>query len=600
MRNVSKTRTAAGRTLRGSHFYASWLPSVLIPLSLAQPVLAEDKTQPAEIIPSDGEFPSSTPRYRFSDTLVEQEAQLAANPLTRRFAQSRKALASDPYRPAYHFVSPESSLNDPNGLSFWQGRWHLFYQAYPPDEFPNPKDIGKRRQHWGHAVSDDLVHWRDLPYALYPGVEKMVFSGSTLVEKDRVIALYPGVGIGKPHPHIPNLSAAMMVATSSDPLLLNWDKSAPLEISDAFDADIWKQSDTYYGVVGDIDRYDPETSVKPDRFRSEAYQKWYGLGGWPKWALWTSKDLKNWKLSPDPLMERTPFSDLYDDGSCPNFQKIGDKYIMLFFSHTNGGQYFLGDYDEVTARFRPYDYGRFNHGQMAPGGVHAPSAATDNNGEVISILNINAAKPTPGWDQILSLPQRLSLDADKRLKIEPIETIASVRGEHRRVSKTTLVANEELVLNKFSGNTIELNVEVDPQDAQQVQLNVLRSPDAQERTSITFFNYGREQNVAAAYSRPEIVLDGSQSSILNDVTARPPERAILNKDRGDKLKLRIFIDRSVVEVFANGKQYLAMRVYPGRKDSLGVSLKSIGGRAVLESMDSWQMKPIWPIEDLGR
>jgi len=62
-------------------------------------------------------------------------------------------------------------LNDPNGLCFWQGRWHLFYQAYPPDEFPDPRDINKRRQHWGHAVSDDMVHWRDLPYAIYPGRE---------------------------------------------------------------------------------------------------------------------------------------------------------------------------------------------------------------------------------------------------------------------------------------------------------------------------------------------------------------------------------------------------------------------------------------------
>jgi beta-fructofuranosidase len=100
--------------------------------------------------------------------------------------------------------------------------------------------------------------------------------------------------------------------------------------------------------------------------------------------------------------------------------------------------------------------------------------------------------------------------------------------------------------------------------------------------------------ILAIGAKQEIVLDGSESSILNDVTPRPPERAQLNKEKGDALKLRIFIDRSVVEVFANGKQYLAMRVYPGRKDSLGVSLKARGGGAVLKSMDAWQMKPIWP------
>jgi len=579
----------------GNHLRAGCLIALLVSLDLVQPELDKSPTELVRIVPADGEFPSSTPRYHFAKTLAEQEAELAVNPLIRRFAESRKALASDPYRPTYHFVSPESSLNDPNGLSFWQGRWHLFYQGYPPDEFPDPKDIGKRRQHWGHAVSDDLIHWRDLPYAIYPGVEEKVFSGSTLVEKDRVIALYPGVGIGKSHLHIPNLSAAMMVATASDPLLLNWEKFAPVTIPDAFDTDIWKQGDTYYGVVGDVDRYYPETAVKPDRFRSEFFQKWYGVGVWPKWAIWTSKDLKNWRPSGDLMAEKTPFSDLYDDGSCPNFQRIGDKHIMLFFSHTNGGQYFLGDYDEATAKFKPYDYGRFNHGQMAPGGVHAPSAATDKNGDVINILNINAAKPTAGWDQLMSLPQRLSLDVERRLKLEPIETIASLRGEHRQVRETALAANQELVLDNISGNSIELSVEIDAQDAQQVQLNVLRSLDAQERTSITLFNYGRTQNVGANFSRPEIVLDGSESSMLNDVTPRSPERAILNKEKRETWKLRIFIDRSVVEVFANGKQYLATRVYPGRKDSLGVSLKARGGGAVIKSIDAWQMKPIWPV-----
>ena len=90
-------------------------------------------------------------------------------------------------------------MNDPNGLCFWQGRWHLFYQGYPPED---------PRQHWGHAVSDDLIHWRDLPYAIYPNPEYQCFSGSTLVEEDRVIAIYHGTRVGN------------MVAVSDDPLLL--------------------------------------------------------------------------------------------------------------------------------------------------------------------------------------------------------------------------------------------------------------------------------------------------------------------------------------------------------------------------------------------
>ena len=114
-------------------------------------------------------YTSLVPRYTFSSTLEKQERELANNPLTTRMAESRRAFSGDPFRPIYHYVNPESTLNDPNGLCFWQGRWHLFYQGYPPED---------PRQHWGHAVSDDLIHWRDLPYAIYPDPEESCFSGA--------------------------------------------------------------------------------------------------------------------------------------------------------------------------------------------------------------------------------------------------------------------------------------------------------------------------------------------------------------------------------------------------------------------------------------
>jgi len=92
---------------------------------------------------------SRVPRFTYPETIEEQETALKDNPLMQRFAESRERLHQDRYRPIYHYVNPESTLNDPNGLCFWKGRWHLFYQAYPPED---------RRQHWGHAVSDDLIH----------------------------------------------------------------------------------------------------------------------------------------------------------------------------------------------------------------------------------------------------------------------------------------------------------------------------------------------------------------------------------------------------------------------------------------------------------
>ena len=90
-----------------------------------------------------------------------------------------------------------------------------------------------------------------------------------------------------------------------------------------------------------------------------------------------------------------------------------------------------------------------------------------------------------------------------------------------------------------------------------------------------------------------ISIDSSYSSLLPDVRSRAPETAPVFIDKEESLKLRVFIDKSVVEVFVNGKQCVAMRIYPGREDSVGVSLRSQGQDATLKSLDAWQMKNIY-------
>ena len=184
-------------------------------------------------------YVSPVPKFTFAETLEAQQEQLKTNALMLRFAASRKKFSSDRYRPIYHFVRPESRLNDPNGLCFWQGNWHMFYQGYPPED---------TRQHWGHAISKDLIHWKDLPYAIYPSPERAVFSGATLVEENRVIAIYHGTAVGN------------MVAVSDDPLLLNWEKVTGKEVIplksttgfsqpySVFDPCIWKKEEVYYSL----------------------------------------------------------------------------------------------------------------------------------------------------------------------------------------------------------------------------------------------------------------------------------------------------------------------------------------------------------------
>ena len=150
-----------------------------------------------------------------------------------------------------------------------------------------------------------------------------------------------------------------------------------------------------------------------------------------------------------------------------------------------------------------------------------------------------------------------------------------------------------------------------------VELNVLRSPDREEFTRIAFFKdrgfrvqspaigsgalLASGQPVVARHGQPRLALvreslltlDSSFSSTLPDAISRAPETAPVRIEADEPLQLRIFIDRSVVEVFANGKQCVAVRVYPGRGDSTGVSLRAQGDDAELISLDAWQMKNIY-------
>ena len=137
-----------------------------------------------------------------------------------------------------------------------------------------------------------------------------------------------------------------------------------------------------------------------------------------------------------------------------------------------------------------------------------------------------------------------------------------------------------------------------------IELNVLRSPKMEEYTRICLFpnkgygsgrNYWRNSgNNRKGQPRPYLVsLETAHSSILPEAQSRAPETAPVVILSDEKINLRIFIDKSVVEVFVNGRQCVAARVYPGRNDSIGVSIRSQGQPSELISLNAWQMKNIY-------
>ena len=500
----------------------------------------------------------------YPDSLAEQIEALETDADVVRFKASRERLAGDPYRPLYHLSPPEGAMNDPNGFCQWRGRYHLFYQFVPE---------GQKRWHWGHFVSDDLVHWRDLPPAIYPDKEVNCYSGQSLVEADRVVAMYHGTESGN------------SIATAGDPLLLNWKKHpgnpvipiVPVDENQypyrVFDPAIWKEEDGYYSISG----------VFKDG------QK--GAGGDCRSAihLFRSQDLASWERL-GTLLEDGFYTEPGEDGAVPNFWPIGNgKHMLLLFSHKRGGQYYVGDYDRTTHRFTPDYHGRANYSTYILGNLHAPSATIDDNGRFLAFFNVNEGKVGNGWRDIMTMPRWYSLNADNSLRMAPAPELAALRFDERSVKGTDIPANGEVLLDGVAGKAIEIEAVIDPQLAREVGLCVLRSPDGGEQTRISLLPGKRQMPATSVLS-----VDVSQASLNSDVFGRPPEIGPFRLAEGEKLHLRVFVDRTIVEVFANGRQCLTSRVYPGREDSVGVSLFARGAAAKLESLKAWQMRSIWP------
>lgn len=480
-----------------------------------------------------------------------------------RWQSSRERLSADKHRPQYHFSPPENFMNDPNGLCHWNGLYHLFYQ-FSPD--------GVDRVHWGHAVSEDLVRWKDLPIALYPDQENDCFSGQTLVEDSRVIATYHGTQSGN------------AIATANDDLLLEWEKHPDnpvipiVEIDEnsgspyrVFDPCIWKEDDGYYTLSG----------VYKNGVRSIDCE---GVD-----HIFRSSDLSDWEYVGE-LISSDYNTEPGEDYAVPNFWPIGNgKYMLLFFSHKRGGQYFVGNYDKGSHRFTPDYHGRFNNGPLAIGSLHAPSATIDERGRFLAIFNVKESREPQGWVGMMTLPTHLSLDTDNLLLVRPVPELENLRVDHCAIPDKTVSTGQEQLLDEIKGNAIELSLKIDPGSVHEAGINVLRSVDGQESTRISFFPKGH-----ARFGTALLQIDGSISSKRSDLVPRTPEIAPIDIGDDDLVEMRIFVDKSIVEIFVNERQWLTLRAYPDRDDSVGVSLFARGGSATFSDIEAWRMESIWP------
>ncbi len=515
----------------------------------------------------DVEFrPSAVKKESYPDALEAQLCQLESSEQLKKFKALRAQAADHPWNPSFHFYAPDGMINDPNGLCRWRGRYHMFYQAYPPED---------PRQHWGHAVSEDMVHWQDLPLAIYPDQEYAVFSGSAWVEKDRVIAMYHGRWLGN------------MIATSKDDLLLNWEKDPanpvipilpgqnenggrPYAIFDPF---LWKEETGYYALSGAL-YGDMEQRGRCHKNRMVEH-------------LFHSQDLKKWAYMGELSPQGFPQIPLGNDGACPYFWPLGNRYVLFNFSHATGAYATIGDYDQLTHRFTPDKTHRFNFGPVGCSSYQAPCAMPDGEGGIYFILNTKDANANLTRKGAMSLMYHMTLDSEGEMAISPVQTIESLHGSGCTKNNLRLMPFCETVMEK-AGKALDIQAVFERGTARAIKLQVLRSEDGSEHTDVVIH--------LPTLHRPEIAyltIDTTGASLSEEIQSRMPESAEFKLKENEKIHLRVIVDKCMVEAFVNDRIVLMQAVYPTRTDSEQVTVTALGGEARMHEMTIWDMKSIY-------
>ncbi|MDP6524987.1 MAG: glycoside hydrolase family 32 protein [Kiritimatiellia bacterium] len=454
----------------------------------------------------------------------------------------------DTSRPVYHFRPPSQWMNDICGAIYYKGTYHIFYQYNP---FSGDR-WGYNYSLWAHARSRDLVHWEELDWALLPMIERgetRCNSGCvTLDGNGRPMLFYTFVHAKRYAPHrTPKREQWAAIACDED--LTEWKRIKENPIMAA----------GMNGVPADVHGGWSDPFV----FRSEGrtfvtYKSSGGLVGEAQ-----NKELTKWKYA--GKMEGV-------SGECPNFFPLQDRWVLIRSTHPLS--YIVGDFDAKTINFKKnggdgiVDYG---FGKNPPKdrswtrGLYGTNAFSDKDGRRILVGWICGFRPGRGWNGCMSLPRVLTLDKEQRLVQAPAPELKKLRGKHREI-KGLKVESKSEVLKDIRGDALEIIAQFAKADAGAFGLKVRQSEDG--KTAVTIRYADGQLNVAGT-----------------ELPLKPGE--------GKTLKLHVFIDKSVLEVFINDGETSVTRVeYPGEKD-LGVSVFAENGSVTLESLDAWEMKSIW-------
>jgi len=446
--------------------------------------------------------------------------------------------AADLYREEgrgqFHFSPKRGWNNDPNGCVFYNGEYHLFFQH-------NPYGWGWGNMHWGHAVSQDLVHWEELGDKLLPDDMGPMFSGSAVVDWNNTS------GFGK---------------DGQPPLVLIYTAAGnPTVQGIAYSTD-GRNFTKYSGnpVLGQITGGNRDPKV----FWHEETKQWVmvlyvELEGKHTIHYFTSPNLKEWQLASITTGDAPGGRFLFE---CPDFFELpidGDdnrkKWVLL----AADSNYAIGEFD--GKQFLP-DATRLI-GQRGKGFYAAQSFSDVPDGRRVLIGWWQTETTGMPFNQSMTVPLELKLTQTQdgpRMTFQPVKELESLRDKSHRIELNSLKPGDKNPLDDIRAELVEVRVEFEPGDANEVVFNI--------RDVMVEYDAVKQELSVAGHRAPAPLIDGKQ-------------------------RLTIYCDRTGVEVFAaDGLCYIPMP-YNTNRENQRLFFETRGGTATIHSLEVHELKSAW-------
>jgi sucrose-6-phosphate hydrolase SacC (GH32 family) len=457
----------------------------------------------------------------------------------------RRFMARDPRRPVYHLTAPMGEILDPAGAYFDGQRYHVFsYRNLISLLSATPL---------AHYVSDDLVHWQDLPIAVWPDSEldvQGIWLGNIFRDDAGDLRmLYTALG---------RQGKIGVLARSRDGLLSFEEKRAVMTGFMHHDGHVWKDGAEWLALT--------------------TLQHWGRRPGdlGDAVVLLRSPDLDRWTMRGELFAARKRPASRDENqrlgfAEFPYLIPFGDRHALML--GTRPVRYWIGRFDKSVPSFIPDE----PEGRLLDvlNSFHCfnPSVVDARGRRIIMAMNCHLSGAVDGvpWAGAHTLPRLLTREGN-HLRQEPIEEVENLRGGHQRRTDIAIPAGASGLLPGLSGDTLEIIAEFEPGTARRFGLMVRGGTRIYLDTASGRF--GATGNVKLGAADPEL---GEGPAFLQS---------------GQTVRLRVFLDRALLEVFVNGQT--GTGVLTSDPTAQGLDLFSEGGDATLRSLDVWQMRSIWP------